>query len=214
VARVLRSLLPRLPYFREVLISVDDDAMGYNLSEFGQDWQDRQYARYAGRLYHDGVLARWLADSAFLRLNGDLGALRSAPLPRVLPFDSSATPEGCRERPREHSEVKFRPDLIAENHGFLREIVELCRMRGLTSSTCPRPRVTWRPTRRAPEPRGGQPSGPRSPAAKTCSTITSQTHDSGARISWTMTTCPPPERARCWRTLRRGPPRRARANNE
>jgi len=127
-AHILRSLLPRLPHLREVLVSVDYDAIGYNLSEFGQNWQDPQYAQYTGRLYHDGVLARWLASSAFFRVNRDLGALRSVPPPPVLPFDSSATPEGCRERAREHSEVKFRSDLIAENQGFLREIVDLCRV--------------------------------------------------------------------------------------
>lgn len=125
--------MSRLPYLREVIVGVDYDAIGYNFAVFNQDWQDRQYYPYTGQLYHDGTLQRLLAQSAFFRSNRDLSVLfsgaRSAPrVPNpILPIGNgeASTPEGCRKRAKEPSEVKFRDSLIEENSGYLREMTLL-----------------------------------------------------------------------------------------
>lgn len=130
---LLRAFVPKLPRLREVIVALDYDAVGYNISVFNQDWQDRQYYRYTGQLYRDGTLPRLLARSAFFRANRDIGALFSKPQPEggrpnpILPVVGGldSTPEGCRLRAKEHSEVKFDERLIDENIGYLRAIVAL-----------------------------------------------------------------------------------------
>jgi len=121
-------------------VSTDYDAIGYNFSVFNQDWQDRQYYPYTGRLYHDGALQRLLAQSAFFRSNRDLSVLfsgaRSVPdLPNpILPVGTgpASTAEGCRKRAKEHSEMKFRQSLIEENSGYLREMTLLSERYGVS----------------------------------------------------------------------------------
>ena len=74
-----------------------------------------------------------MAESAFFRANRDLSALFSSPQPvardlnPVLPVSGGAasTPDACRKRAREHSEVKFRETLNEENAGYLQRIVAL-----------------------------------------------------------------------------------------
>lgn len=129
---VLRAFLPRLPRLREAVVALDYDAVGYNFSVFNQDWQDRQYYPYTQELYHDGAVQRLLAKSAFFRANRDLRALfvRGAVAPMtnpVLPVTGSMTsgPEACRKRAKEHSEVKFREELIGQNADYLQRIVAL-----------------------------------------------------------------------------------------
>lgn len=136
---LVRAFLPRLPRLRDVVVGLDYDAMGYNLSVFNQDWQDRQYYPYTGALYHDGTVSRLLARSGFFRANRDLLFLAPAPAPTasaqgpVLPLASGRLPaeEGCRRRAREHSVIKFRRSLIGENSAWLRDIAALARERGV-----------------------------------------------------------------------------------
>jgi hypothetical protein len=130
---LLRAYLPRLPRLREVVVAADYDAVGYNLSVFNQEWQDRQYYPYTGELYHDGSLQRLLAKSSFFRNNRDLSVVFSHAQPNtrdsnpILPADGrvASTPEGCGKRAKEHSEVKFRRSLIVENIDYLQRIVAL-----------------------------------------------------------------------------------------
>ena len=130
---LLRAFMPMLPRLREVIVALDYDAVGYNFSVFNQDWQDRQYFPYTGELYHDGTVQRLMAKSAFFRANRDLGVLLSSGSSSarasnpILPVTARATsgPGGCRERAKEHSEVKFREGLIDENVDYLRKIAAL-----------------------------------------------------------------------------------------
>ncbi len=129
----IEKCVPGIPKLKYVLLGLDYELIGYNFTAENQAWKDRLYYSFNKNIYDKSLPNVIMAHLNFFKANRDLAYLFSASENTeedkkfIPPGINKKTENGCKKRALEHSLYKFKPDLIAENIGYLEKIAATCK---------------------------------------------------------------------------------------
>lgn len=131
---VLEKYIPQTPQLHKIILGCDYDMLGYNLDIANQQWKDRQYYPYVGKLYDQSLSNKIMATSNFFRANRDLKYLfrnnentANKEINFIPISDKKLSKEGCKDRATEHSVIKYDHNYFDENYGYLKKIISICK---------------------------------------------------------------------------------------
>lgn len=130
---VLRKFIPSAPNLKTIIFGLDYDLLGYDFLIANEIWKDRQYYQYTTTLYDNSLINHFLARSSFFRNNRDFNLLWLQKTGTQNKMNFTPITNGkendcdCEDRAREHSEIKFNPDLIPINIRNIIDIIFLCK---------------------------------------------------------------------------------------
>ena len=120
---ILKKWLPLLKNVERVYIGLDYEMIGQNLTLTGLPIDDRQLYKYTDTLYNYDLQSKLMAKSTFFRANRDLTFLYSSQkidtIIKFIPPLSSLNDENCKKRALEHTQIRYKKNLITENLSYL-----------------------------------------------------------------------------------------------
>lgn len=126
---ILKKWVPLMKNVQTIYLGLDYETLGQNLSLSGLAYEDRQLYKYTDTLYVNGLENLLMAKSNFFRSNRDVQFLFSK---QKLPVSANYVPpvvklnnEDCRKRALEHSQIRFKKELLDENINLLLVIIEI-----------------------------------------------------------------------------------------
>jgi len=126
---LLKKWIPLMKNVQNIYLGLDYETLGQNLSLSGLAYEDRQLYKYTDTLYVNSMENILMAKSNFFRSNRDIQFLFSK---QKLPVTTNYVPpvvklnaEDCRKRALEHSQIRFKKELLDENTGLLLGIIEI-----------------------------------------------------------------------------------------
>lgn len=126
---ILKKWVPLMKNVKRIYFGLDYETIGQNLSLSGLDFEDRQLYRYTDTMYKYSIDNIVMARSNFFRSNRDLKYLYKGQdlenLQNYIPPVTILSDENCKKRALEHTQIRFKKNLIAENTGYLIEIFKL-----------------------------------------------------------------------------------------
>ncbi len=128
---ILKKWVPLLQNVKTIYIGIDYEMLGQNLSLSGLPNEDRQLYKYTDTLYYQNAENILMAKSSFFRANRDLNFLvykkdvevNKNYIPPVIQLNE----EDCKKRALEHSQIRFKANLIDENVNYIVEIIKMAK---------------------------------------------------------------------------------------
>lgn len=126
---VLKKWIPQMHNLQCIYFGLDYENIGQNLSLSGLDYEDRQIYKYTDTLYKEGLENLVMAKSTFFRANRDVsylfGGKDFSGIKNFIPPAINLNDENCKKRALEHSQIRFKKELIEENVNILNSIILL-----------------------------------------------------------------------------------------
>jgi hypothetical protein len=128
---ILKKWVPLLNNVNSIYVGLDYEMLGQNLSLSGLAYEDRQLYKYTDTLYENNMESILMAKSNFFRANRDIKFLfygddlsvNKNYIPPVIQLND----EDCRKRALEHSQIRFKKNLVSENMNFLLGIIDVAK---------------------------------------------------------------------------------------
>ena len=129
---ILKKWLPLMTNVKYVYVGLDYESIGQNLSLSGLGYEDRQIYKYTDTLYDNSIENILMAKSNFFRSKRDVKYIffrRDFSLSKnFIPPNFKLNYEDCKKRALEHSQIRFKQDLIVENINLLESIIEVIKL--------------------------------------------------------------------------------------
>ena len=128
---ILKKWIPLMKNLKKIYFGLDYETIGQNLSLSGLDFEDRQLYTYTDTMYKYSIDNIVMARSNFFRSNRDLKYLYKSQdlesLQNFIPPVTILSEENCKKRALEHTQIRFKKNLIEENSGYLTAIIKLAK---------------------------------------------------------------------------------------